>query len=80
VLTNRGVGDVDAYLAQGRAGASIAAFNDAAYAQALTELLALVEDPDVAGRCLQLARDEFSLESGVRRYDAMYRSLSGAGS
>lgn len=80
VLTNRGVGDVDAYLAQGRAGASIAAFNDAAYAQALTELLALVEDPDVAGRCLQLARDEFSLESGVRRYDAIYRSLSGAGS
>lgn len=78
VLTNRGVGDVDVYLAQGRAGASISAFNEAAYAQALTELVALVKDPDVAARCLQLARDEFSLESGVRRYDAIYRSLEQA--
>ena len=76
VLTNQGVGDVDVYMAQGRAGASISAFNDAAYARALTELLELVKDPEIAARCLRLARDEFSLESGVHRYNAIYNSLT----
>jgi len=78
VLTNSGIGDVDAYLLRGQAGVSIAAFDEEAYAAGLADLLALVDDPDVAARCLKLARDEFSLESGVRRYDAIYRSLGGA--
>jgi len=75
VLTNRGIGDVDTYLSRGRVGVSISEFSEAEYARGLTELLALMKDPEVTARCLQLARDEFSLESGVRRYDAIYRSL-----
>lgn len=75
VLSNSGVGDVAEYLASQNAGVSIDRFEETEYRLALTRLLALVEDPATRERCIRLARDEFSLDSGVARYDAIYRSL-----
>lgn len=75
VLSNSGVGDVAEYLASQNAGVSIDRFDETEYRQAITRLLALVEDPTTRERCIRLARDEFSLDSGVARYDAIYRSL-----
>lgn len=75
VLSNSGVGDVAEFLASQNAGVSIDRFDETEYRAALGQLLALVEDPTTPDRCIRLAREEFSLESGVARYDAIYRSL-----
>lgn len=78
-LANSGVGDVGELLEGARAGVCIDRFDEAAYRQGLERLLALIDDPETPARCIKLARDEFSLEAGVARYDAIYRTLAEAG-
>jgi len=78
-LANSGVGDIGELLENARAGVCIDRFDEAAYREGLERLLALAADPATPERCLKLARDEFSLEAGVARYDAVYRSLGGGG-
>jgi glycosyltransferase involved in cell wall biosynthesis len=75
-LANSGVGDVAELLLGAKAGVCINRFDEAAYRQGVTDLLALAADPGTADRCINLAKAEFSLESGVERYDAIYRSLA----
>lgn len=75
-LSNSGVGDVADLLASQNAGVCISRFDRTSYDGALDRLFALLTDPGLAGRCLALARDEFSLDAGVSRYAAIYRQLS----
>jgi glycosyltransferase involved in cell wall biosynthesis len=72
VITNSGVGDVDHIIADAGAGVIVRGFDAAAYEQALDELENL--SPDLE-RWRSMARKWFDLETGIGRYDAIYRSI-----
>ena len=74
-IVNAGVGDVDRIMAEAGAGAVVSGFNAAAYDQALDKLDSLA--PDIE-RWRTAAGRWFDLETGVERYDAIYRRLANA--
>ena len=71
VLTNGGVGDVAAVVEQSGAGVLVDRFDQAAYRAALTTLDAL---PRRGAEWRERARRWFDLDTGIDRYDALYRS------
>ncbi|WP_205480429.1 glycosyltransferase [Sphingomonas arenae] len=73
VLTNGGIGDVEAILRESGAGVTIDRFDPATYANALERLEGLRPDPVQAA---DTTRRWFDLDEGVRRYDAIYRRVS----
>jgi glycosyltransferase involved in cell wall biosynthesis len=79
-LGNSGVGDVARILEENRVGVSLTGFDEEERRRAITELLALVESPDLAKRCRETALRLFSLEGGVGAYRDIYRALLDLGS
>ena len=74
-LGNAGVGDMAEVLEGERVGVALRAFDRASLAAGLDRLLALVEDPSTAVRCVAAAHKHFSLDEGVKRYAAVYQKL-----
>jgi glycosyltransferase involved in cell wall biosynthesis len=74
-LGNVGVGDVAAILEENQVGVALAGFDEVERSRAITELLGLVESPDLAKRCRETAQRLFSLEGGVAAYRDIYRAL-----
>ena len=66
----------DEILEGNRVGIAISDFSAVGLGVAADRLLALVEEPGTAGRCVETARRLFSLEKGVGAYRAIYRRLS----
>lgn len=75
VVANRGVGDLDDILERHSVGVILDAFTETEYRRAAARIAALLADPSLAERCRALARDRFSLESGVQAYHSLYREL-----
>jgi glycosyltransferase involved in cell wall biosynthesis len=74
-LANAGVGDMAEILEIDRVGVAIADFDPASICAGMARLLDLVADPEAASRCVAAAHAYFSLDEGVRRYQAVYSSL-----
>ena len=74
-LANAGVGNVKEILENDRVGIVIDELYQHSMEKAVDRLLELESDPDVQGRCVSVAQRYFSLESGVRAYDSIYREL-----
>jgi glycosyltransferase involved in cell wall biosynthesis len=74
-LANRGVGDMAEVLESERVGVAIDRFDPEALDRGLERLLALVATAGIGERCAEAAHRHFSLEEGVSRYDAIYRTL-----
>jgi len=74
LVTNGGVGDVEALVNDLGCGVAIHEFNEASYAAALDRLAAL---PGSALQRRERALPLFDVNLGVDRYDAIYRRLSG---
>ena len=74
-LANSGVGDMAGILRGDRVGVAVNAMDEASLREGVEALLLLCADPGVRARCVESARRRFSLEEGVRRYAAVYRSL-----
>ena len=72
MITNGGVGDVAENIAETGAGVVVQRFDDDAYRAALDQLTSL--RPDMK-RWREVSRKLFDLETGVERYDAIYREL-----
>jgi glycosyltransferase involved in cell wall biosynthesis len=73
LICNSGVGDVEEILEQGGNGLIIHSFEDQDLRQSLESLdEVLASDPDASVAC---AREVYSLEEGVRRYDQIYQRL-----
>ena len=72
VVANRDVGDVEPILRESGAGVVVDAFDGASYARALDQLETL--KPDIK-RWRAAARRWFDLDTGIDRYDAIYRSV-----
>jgi len=76
-LANAGVGNVKEILEDDRVGVVIDEFVQHSIEEAVDQLLELESDPNMQGRCVSVAQRYFSLESGVRTYDSIYRDLAG---
>jgi hypothetical protein len=72
MITNGDVGDVARIMAETGAGVVVETFGDRAYRKALGELEVLQPDME---RWRQKSRRWFDLQSGIDRYDEIYRSL-----
>ncbi len=80
VASNAGIGDTDELLARERVGVLVRDFDRESLARAAREAVALAEEPGVASRCEQVAREHFDLARvGGARYLNVYRKLAGAG-
>ncbi len=77
VVVNEGVGDLDRLVSRSRVGVVLRGLHEAGIAQGVTELLELVQDPALADRCRQAARDHLSADWGRDRYWAIYQRLAG---
>jgi glycosyltransferase involved in cell wall biosynthesis len=78
VIVNRGLGDMDAIVAQHRCGVVLDGTSAAAVDAAVTAIQELVDDPELGHRCRQAALDHFSLGAGVERLLSLYEAVMGA--
>lgn len=77
-LSNVGVGDMAELLEAKRVGVALPTFDSAAIEDALRRLILLTEDSETPGRCIDAAREHFSLERGVRLYESVYQRVRSA--
>ena len=75
VVANEGVGDVARIIRLYRVGVLAEGSEPRAMAEAWTELLELLEDPELASRCRNAAEEVFSLESGTASYARLYEQV-----
>ncbi len=73
---NTGVGDMEQILEGAQVGVALNDFSPDDMEQSAMRLLALVDDPNTASRCVSTAHELFSLKAGVRDYCAIYERLS----
>lgn len=76
VVANDGVGDVARIIRDYRVGVLAQGPDPQAMATAWSELLALLNDPDLASRCRKAAEEVFSLEAGTATYARVYYELT----
>lgn len=75
VVANPGVGDVEQVIRQHRVGVLASGDGAAEMEACVAELLALLQDPQLASRCRRTAEELFSLESGTAAYRQLYAEI-----
>jgi glycosyltransferase involved in cell wall biosynthesis len=76
IISNSGIGDLDAMIEGDRVGVIVREFNDAAYLEALFGLNVMRQDGSIAARCRASAVNRFDLATvGGPRYRRLYRRL-----
>jgi glycosyltransferase involved in cell wall biosynthesis len=75
-IGNPGVGDVAETIEINRVGVVVRGNDDEARGEAVDRIFELLEDPDLALRCRATAERDFSLDSGVAKYRAIYGELT----
>jgi glycosyltransferase involved in cell wall biosynthesis len=76
VIVNPGVGDVGDIVRTHQVGVLVEDASDQAMDSAVEALLKLRQDPALSARCRNVAEDVFSLASGAKAYDQLYRALA----
>lgn len=78
IVSNAGVGDLDALIEREKVGAVLRGFSEEDYFGALQKIGALLEDKNLRERCRRTAFENFDLETvGGARYRKLYRQLLG---
>ena len=76
VISTRGIGDLDAQIADARVGVLLDGFDRESYRRAFEEARALRRDADLPRRCRALAMSEYDLHAvGGARYARLYGRL-----
>jgi glycosyltransferase involved in cell wall biosynthesis len=76
VIASAGIGDLDAHIAEGRAGVLLRTFDHAGYVDALRAIEDLRRDPGLAERCRDEARARYDLHMvGGERYRRLYDAV-----
>lgn len=73
VIANSGVGDVDRIIEDTNSGILVQEFTNEAYEKAVDQIDELLKIP--VSTLQDAAKKYYSLEEGVKRYDAVYRSM-----
>ena len=73
IVTNGDVGDVERIMAESGAGVVVSGFDERAYESALDKLESLAPNID---RWRKAARKWFDLNTGIKRYHEIYKSLA----
>jgi glycosyltransferase involved in cell wall biosynthesis len=76
VVATEGVGDMAEIIREGRVGLVASRFEQSDVDCLADGLLGLRADPGLRARCRSVAEQDFSLETGVSRYRAIYESLA----
>lgn len=77
IISNAGIGDLDAMIENDRVGTIVREFNEAAYLRALEEIDTMRQDSTTAVRCRATAMNRFDLETvGGPAYVRLYRRLA----
>ena len=76
-LGDGNAGDMKEIVEDHNVGVIVSDFSDAGRSKAIDKLLSLVADPQTPTRCVATAAEFFSLDTGVSRYRAIYRTLVG---
>lgn len=76
VVANDGVGDVARIIRDYRVGVLAGGPDPQAMQTAWSELLTLLEDPELASRCRKAAEEVFSLKTGTATYARLYHQLT----
>lgn len=74
-LGNAGIGDMAKILEENKVGVAINSLDSDALQNGLQQLISLVNEPGISGRCRNVAERYFSLEEGVKKYAQVYESL-----
>ncbi len=76
VVTNSGIGDLDYFINRYSVGVVITDLHEDGYRKAARDIVGMLKDRNgLSERCRSLALGEFSLESGVERYEKVYESI-----
>jgi glycosyltransferase involved in cell wall biosynthesis len=76
IVSNAGIGDLDAMIEGDRVGTIVSEFNEPAYLQALSEIDEMRRDSGIGARCRTTAMTRFDLATvGGPRYLQLYRRL-----
>ena len=75
VVANPGVGDVEQVIRQHRVGVLARGDGPAEMDACVAQLMALLQDPQLASRCRRTAEALFSLESGTATYRQLYSQI-----
>ena len=79
ILTNSGVGDVDAILKESNVGVIVEDFSPEAFVRGWKGIQDLLSDPTIATRCRSVATTRLSVKTAVDHYEHVYRDLGIAG-
>ena len=71
-ISNFGVGDTELVLQNENVGIVLKGFSDNDHTKGVNDLLALVEDEGIRERCIYVAKEYYSLEMGVEKYNDIY--------
>ena len=74
IVVSKGIGDMDCFLKEFKAGVIIDTENDSLLAKA-RELLDLLTDPETPKQCRALAEKYFNIESGMSTYIKTYNQI-----
>jgi len=75
VVANPGVGDVAEIIQKYRVGVLVTEGTPDAMKSAFRELLELMNDAELPGRCRRAAEKVFSLQAGTQAYRELYRDI-----
>jgi glycosyltransferase involved in cell wall biosynthesis len=76
VVSNAGIGDLDAIIKNEKVGAIIEGFDEKSYSKALQEVEQLRQAEGFSDHCRQTAKRLFDLEEvGGKKYRNIYRNL-----
>ena len=77
VVANSGIGDIAHFIRKYSTGVVVDAFREESYKKAIDELMGMLKDRSgLSMRCRDLALAEFSLASGIRKYEALYEAVT----
>lgn len=79
VITNRGIGNLDAVIEQERVGTSVPDHSLGSHTRAIQDMVRFRQDPLTESRCRALAENRYSLAVGVSRYLELYKELGDCG-
>ena len=74
-VTNSGVGDMTSIIEEKKTGVILSNFSKESLSKGVDNLLLLKEDDELSKRCIESSERYFSLDSGVKQYNKIYKNF-----